>query len=41
MTTVQAKLLIERGADVNYQRRLDSFCSLHFSAQKPVAQFRT
>ena len=29
-----ARLFIERGADVNYQRQLDGFCSLHFSAQK-------
>ena len=27
------KLLIERGANVNYQRVMDGFCSLHFSAQ--------
>jgi len=29
-----ARLFIAHGANVNYQRQLDGFCALHFSAQK-------
>ena len=32
------RLLIERGVNVNYQRQLDGFSPLHFSAQKTICQ---